>query len=150
MGDHKGEKDPLGLWTYGLVTCIGVGVTGTPKDHNHDSRFLLHFLASPATVKSQLNPFAADIKAAGLTNMEGWLSIPDTFSQTPANWNADNKKLADKMAEGIKGALTHIVGKAPKIVTHPMAPTVAHTLPHSTMQINKHNIIEIEGNKVTQ
>ena len=99
---------------------------------------------------AQLTPFAAAIRAAGLTNMKGWLSIPNTSSQTPAEWTADDKELADMMAGGIKDALTQIFGKAPKTVTRPMAPAIAHTLPYGTMKIDQNDNVEIEGSKVTQ
>ena len=150
MGTHKGEKDPLGLWTYGLVTCIGVGVTGTPKDSKSDSRFLMHFMATHSSVDSQLKPFADAIKSAGLTNMEGWLSLPDSTNKTPSDWTKDDKELADEMAEGITDALKYITGKDPKIVTRPMGPAVAHEAPHGFMQIDNKNNVDIEGDRVHQ
>ncbi|RAK99188.1 uncharacterized protein BO80DRAFT_426725 [Aspergillus ibericus CBS 121593] len=150
MDQEVGERDPLGLWTYGLVTCMGVGVTGTQTDSKKNSRFLMHLMASPSTMEKQWGNFQKLVTESGVTNMEGWMSIPDTSKDVPSNWNEDDKELSDDVAEAIEGILTQLIGKAPKIVKRPMAPAIAHELPHGTMQIDKNNEVEIEGTKVTQ
>ncbi|PYI09230.1 hypothetical protein BO78DRAFT_416023 [Aspergillus sclerotiicarbonarius CBS 121057] len=147
--EEKGEKY-VGLWTFGLVTCMGVGVTGTQTDSHKDSRVMMHLVSEPTSMEGQWGSFQKLVKESGMTNMEGWMSIPDTSQELPANWDEDDKELNENVAEAIEGALHQLIGKAPKIVKRPMAPAIAHQLPHGTMQIDRHNNVEIDGHRVTQ
>ncbi|KAF2232777.1 hypothetical protein EV356DRAFT_504763 [Viridothelium virens] len=151
MGESKGEKGPLGLWTFGLFTCLGLGVTGIPKNHTGNSRFLMHFMVSEGKKEDdQWNPFHKLVKDASLENMKGWMSIPDLSQQLPVGWSDLEAGYVDLVIKRMVQKMTELTGKAPKTVARPMALVVKHQLPHGTMQIDRNNEVEMDGYRVTQ
>ncbi|PWY81713.1 hypothetical protein BO94DRAFT_601737 [Aspergillus sclerotioniger CBS 115572] len=150
MGEIKGALAPKGLWTYGLVTCIGLGVTGTQKDATKDARILMHLPSTKKSLEERWGDLLKLVEEAGMTDMEGWMSIPDTENQVPSGWSADLKELTEEVAEAAEWGLKQVIGKTPKVVKRPMALAIAHTLPHGTMQIDKENKVEIDGVEYTQ
>ncbi|RAL17552.1 uncharacterized protein BO97DRAFT_474516 [Aspergillus homomorphus CBS 101889] len=124
MGKQKGERDPMGLRTYGLVTCLGIGGTGTQADGSKNERFLMHLVAAQ-------------------TGMER--HIPDTRETT---WDAEFREFNDDLHQAVEEVLQELVGRAPKVVKRPVAPALAHTLPHGTMQIDRENRVQVDGRAV--
>ena len=150
MNEFLGAGEfPLGLWTGGLVTCLGVGITGTAPASNAkaNTRFLLHL---PATNQATqvFQGFAAKVKESALTNMEGYLSYPELHSDMPDSGGAratqlsnEDKKLTGDMATAILDAVHELINKAPKVKVRPMSPA-------GTMQIDNQNHVEINGQAV--
>jgi hypothetical protein len=46
-----------GLWTYGLVTCLGIGVVGTAASAINEPRHMLHMESTAAVMDAQWETF---------------------------------------------------------------------------------------------
>ncbi|KAL9091307.1 MAG: hypothetical protein Q9165_004941 [Trypethelium subeluteriae] len=151
MGKSKGENSPRGLWTFGLYTCFGIGVTGTPKNHTEKSRFLMHYMISRGEkARDQWDTFQQLVEDARLQDIKGWLSIPDLSQQLPTGWSQKDTELMDLVIKEMVQKVTDLIGKAPKTVLRPMAMVEKDQFPYGIMQIDQNNSVEIDGHRVTQ
>jgi hypothetical protein len=154
-----------GLWTYGLVTCLGIGVVGTPPSAINEPRHMLHMESTAAVMDAQWETFEKRsvsppfpckrtvwlthdrVKNAKLTKMKGYMSVPDTTKNTPASWDADMTQLTDAIIAEARTRLQTLTGSAPVVKTRPMSRALAHETPYGTMWIDNRNDVFIEGLK---
>ncbi|KAK4449746.1 hypothetical protein QBC34DRAFT_462227 [Podospora aff. communis PSN243] len=136
-----------GLWTYGLVTCLGIGVVGTPPSAINEPRHMLHMESTAAVMDAQWDTFEKRVKAAKLTRMRGYMSVPDTTRNTPASWDADMTQLTNAIIVEARTRLQTLTGSAPVVKTRPMSRALAHETPYGTMWIDNRNDVFIEGLK---
>jgi hypothetical protein len=126
-----------------LLGCRYDGHGTSAQRQGEHTRFLLHLPASKQAPQVFEN-FAAKVKESALTNMEGYLSLPELHSDMSDSGGAratqlsvEDKKLTGDMATAIRDAVHELIGKAPKVKVRPS--------PASTMQINNQNQVEISG-----
>ena len=127
----QGQKNqyigiPLGLWTWRLVTCIGVVVIGKTKD-GQDARFLAHLQAARGFIESEWDAFEKSVKDANLDHdtAKGFISFPDLSSQLPVKnggWDKDLADLASKVEDHVRDKMDHIVDGNPTVVHRFMKP----------------------------
>lgn len=134
-----------GLWTYGLVTCLGVVVVGTPPSAIAEPRHMLHMESSSLVMDAQWETFEKRVKGAKLTKMKGYMSVPDTAKNTPATWDADMKQLTDAIIKEATSRLVALTGGAVVKKERPMSRALAHETPYGTMWVDDHNDVYIEG-----
>ena len=129
----------LGLYTEGLVTCIGVVVTGDPPANQfRDTRFMAHLAGSSWMMESQWTAFSSSVEQAALTNKRGWISLPDTSNMDPAL-----KTNTEEAINLIWGKLSTLINGTPQHAYHPI--NMPQTLPDGSMQVDKQNQVSMGG-----
>jgi hypothetical protein len=147
MGQQNAIKPPFGLYTSGLVSCMGVVVTGTPAHPDSNSFFLMHMCATSYSIDTDFATFATQVQAAQLSDIKGYLSLPDSNNQTPAGWTPEDKTLSDEVAASLVQKMTDLLGgHEPTIVTRPMQPAVDRVGEHGYMLVDPSGNVEIDGN----
>ena len=131
---------PINLYTKGLVTCIGVGITG---NGSKDTRFLLHVSASRSSIDAQWPDLENGVRSAGLKNMQTYISAPDGCN---ADWDLELevKTQNDNMVKYVKSKLHALTNTEPNVFDRPMH---LHPVePQGTMEIDAEKNVFVEGN----
>ncbi|KAK0653106.1 hypothetical protein B0T16DRAFT_490829 [Cercophora newfieldiana] len=136
-----------GLWTYGLVTCLGISVVGTPPSAIAEPRHMLHMESTKLVMDAQWETFEKRVKGAKLTKMKGYMSVPDTTKNLPPTWDAGMTQLTNDIIAEAKTQLQALTGSAPVVKTRPMSRGLAHETPYGTMWVDNRNDVYIEGLK---
>lgn len=151
QGESKVYKDiPLGLWTMGLVSCIGVGVTGNTKDGNKPVRVLGHFQGAESTLGPEWRSFKQKLDDANVDKdtTHGYMSVPDFENQLPPGWDDELTKLGKKIVEELKDEVDNVIDGNPLVITRPMLPAFNHADDTSgTMSIDGQQNVYIDGTK---
>ena len=136
MGDSQQMTFPVGLWTQGLLSCIGFGVTA------NEGRVLGHFSSDETTKEAQWTKFKGLV--AGWTNVQGYVSKPDRNTNPPNSGMTDEAlDLMDRVADELKVRLDSIVQGGATVVTRSMALSSGDT--DNTMSIDGQNNVLING-----
>ena len=136
-----------GLWTYGLVTCLGISVVGTPPSAIAEPRHLLHMESTQLVMDAQWDTFEKRVKGAKLTAMRGYMSVPDTTRNLPSTWDAGMTQLTNDIIAEARTRLTTLTGAVPTVKVRPMSRALAHETPYGTMWVDNRNEVYIEGLK---
>ena len=131
---------PINLYTKGLVTCIGVGITG---NGSKDTRFLLHVSASRSSIDAQWPDLENGVRSAGLKNMQTYISAPDGGN---ADWDLELevKTQNDNMVKYVKSKLHALTNTEPNVFDRPMH--LHPDEPQGTMEIDAEKNVFVEGN----
>ncbi|ORY13602.1 hypothetical protein BCR34DRAFT_599775 [Clohesyomyces aquaticus] len=139
VGGQDGIAEiPIGYWTWDLVTCIGVVVTGNKKG-SKDTLALLD--------KLELEKDGSDC----------FMSVPDREDQVPPTWNDEKKQLAKKIEDKLQDALNKIVDGDCKKTPRFMYPVYGddgvknanYNDINGIMSVDGNNEVRIAGNKVS-
>ena len=136
MGDSQQMTYPIGLWTQGLLSCIGFGVTAD------QGRVLGHFTSGEDNKEAQWEKFSGYV--SGWTNVRGYMSKPDRNTNTAAIMNDEALDLMDRVADELKARLDSIVQGGATVVTRSMTLGTGNT--DNTMSIDGSNNVLINGN----
>jgi len=140
---------PIGLWTQGLVTCLGVGAIGTKKEGGATYRALAHFTADKFSKESQWTRFKSMVENANLENVRTFLSVPDRENGVPDGWTDADKELAEEIESELKDRMDSLAdGDAVKVVRQ-MKPAQERQGEAGSMGIDPSNVVYIEGNVVS-
>ena len=131
---------PINLYTKGLVTCIGVGITG---DGSKDTRFLLHVSASRSSIDAQWPDLENGVRSAGLKNMQTYISAPDGCN-TDWDLELEVKTHNDNMVKYVKSKLHALTNTEPNVFDRPMH--LHPDEPQGTMEIDAEKNVFVEGN----
>lgn len=133
-----------GLWTEGLVTCIGVAVTFEGM-FGIQYKFLAHLTASTLTLGSEFNVFEAAIQKSGTTfdKLRCVVSPPNLNGPNPVRsgltWGPADVQSAEE-------ALTTIKDLANALCINGVAQYEEHNMdPPANMQIDPDDTIKING-----
>ena len=130
---------PINLYTKGLVTCIGVGITG---NGSKDTRFLLHVSASRSSIDAQWPDLENGVRSAGLKNMQTYISAPDGCN---ADWDLEPevKTQNDNIVEYVKSKLHALTNTDPRVFDRPMH--LHPREPQGTMEIDAEKNVFVDG-----
>ncbi|KAK3327019.1 hypothetical protein B0T19DRAFT_441045 [Cercophora scortea] len=121
-----------GAWTDFLVTCFGVVIIGDSTNAVSYSKFLAHFYATPSLLDSLWTDVKNEVTAQGLTNLRGWISLPDR-STAPADLDQNDMLTVENT---MRDLVTQLTGQAPTVRYHNMADASARVGDVGTMQYN--------------
>ncbi|EPE28119.1 hypothetical protein GLAREA_04910 [Glarea lozoyensis ATCC 20868] len=149
MGDKVavggfGKASGHGLCTQNLATCIGIVIQGNapPTNPHANTRWLLHLV-----LEDQWAPFAAPVRAEGLLNMQGWISVPMTTAigtqisvrdTTVLTSIQQDQDFSTKRIRTTKAAVVSLTGRSCKVKSHPMNPP-------TSMQISSDGEVSAAG-----
>lgn len=133
---------PLGLWSEGFVSCIGLVVTGKKKGSDQTARVLGHFVAAKSTLESQWSDFKGKVEGANLENIKGWLSLPHLDEGTVETWDKDMRELGEEIESELKDRMD-------KLVDEDAMKVVRHMVPSTTMSVDKDNNVFVNGGQVS-
>ncbi|PSS08936.1 hypothetical protein M430DRAFT_30853 [Amorphotheca resinae ATCC 22711] len=146
QGGHDGFGSiPLGLYTEGLVTCFGIVIKGDAPagSTSVNTRWLLHMQATSDA--GDWTPFEAKVRAAGLTNMQGYMSVPSPAAVgtkiAGRTWSQADQDLSTQMITAMTTAVRTLTGRAPIVHQRPMSPP-------SSMQIDGTGQVSAAGHKL--
>jgi hypothetical protein len=132
-----------GLWTEGLVTCIGVAVTFEGM-MGIQYRFLAHLQAGLSVLGSEFNAFETAIQRSGNTfdKMRCVITPPNLNGPDPVRpgftWTNDDVQYAQQGLSVITNLANALCNGAAKYEPHDMEPP-------ATMQIDPDGTIKING-----
>ena len=132
-GDSDSQTYPIGLWTQGLLSCIGIGVTAD------QGRALGHFTSDESSKEAQWDKFAGLV--SGWTNIQGFVSQPDRSTNTSPIMNNEALDLMDRVSAALIGRMGSLGPTKP--VLRSMAPGTSNT--DNTMSIDGQNNVLING-----
>ena len=135
MGDSQSMTFPIGLWTQGLLSCIGFGITAD------QGRALGHFSSDETSKEAQWSKFAGLV--SGWTNMRAYISKPDRDTNTASIMTDEALDLMDRVADELKVRVDSLVTGAATVVKRSMAPGGGDT--DNTMSIDGQNNVLING-----
>lgn len=141
IGGADGYDFPIGWWTSGLVTCIGVVVTGITET-NTKYHALGHLTADKNSIEGSWTKFVGKVNGQKLTNMKGYMRVPDTSSKKPGSWEQDDQDLSDSAVAKIKQRMTDLVGAEPQIKAGPMTKTAEND---GTMWVLADHVVAADG-----
>ena len=130
---------PINLYTQGLVTCIGVGITG---GGSKDTRFLLHVSASRSSIDGLWPELENGVRSAGLKNMQTYISAPDGCN-TDWDLELEVKTHNDNMVKYVKSKLHALTNTEPNVFDRPMH--LHPDEPQGTMEIDAEKNVFVEG-----
>lgn len=134
---------PFGPYTEGLVTCFGVGITGTGSK---EIRFLVHIPAVEFMLNDQWSQFEQKVRGAGVTNMRGYMSAPESCDSDIENWDSLRDE-SDRLVTILTSRLSSLTGNSPTVVNRPVRERPQP--PQGTMQIDSNNRVSIQGRPVS-
>lgn len=104
----------FGVYTEGLVTCIGIIVTGEGSSPTTETLHVLHVPAAEFMIESEWTKFKAGVEKAKLKNMKGTISIGDLSGAKPSvvPWDATVEALTKKWNDEMIKRLEALVGAA--------------------------------------
>lgn len=136
MGDSQSYAGiPLGLWTQGLLSCIGIGVTG----NGGANRALGHFTSDSSSKEAQWDKFSGLV--SGWTGVQCYMSKPDRSTNTASIMTNEALDLMDNVSAQLLARLNSL--GPTKIVLRSMANTDGDT--DNTMSIDGQNNVLING-----
>jgi hypothetical protein len=138
MSNSAGELSAgNGLYTEGLVTCIGVVVTGTPPNAIRNTRFMVHLTGSWFLMETQWTAFQDLIEQADIQNKRAWVSIPTT-----SGMDSSMQSQTDEAISNVLDRINSLVG-SPTQANHPYE--MPQTLPDGTMWVTNQNEVFMGG-----
>ncbi|KAI1324117.1 hypothetical protein F5Y16DRAFT_402769 [Xylariaceae sp. FL0255] len=147
-GTYRGDFGALnqnGDWTNFLVTCHGVVIIGENSNPINKDKYMAHFFATNAAMDDLWNTLSADVASQSLTNMQAWLSVPDSSSPPSGLNSADMLTVENKMID----LLQTLTGQAPTVRHHNAGDASAKKDQIGTMQLDFSNkAVSIDGNSV--
>ena len=135
MGDSQSMTYPIGLWTQGLLSCIGIGVTA-----DGGKRALGHFTAEVSGKEAQWEKFSGLVD--GWTGVQGYVSKPDRSTNTASIMNDEALDLMDQLSAQLIARMNSL--GPTKIVLRSMPLGTSDT--DNTMSIDGQNNVLINGN----
>jgi hypothetical protein len=138
MSNSAGEISAgNGLFTEGLVTCIGVVVTGTSLDAIRNTRFMAHLTGSWFMMETQWTAFQDLIEQADIQNKRAWVSIPTT-----SGMDSSMQSQTDEAISNVLDRINSLAGN-PTQANHPYE--MPQTLPAGTMWVTNQNEVFMGG-----
>jgi hypothetical protein len=154
MGESNMMDFPIGLSTGGLLSCIGVVITGQ-KENGQSFRVLGHFVAAESAMESQWQKFKSDYEKAGKVDKDtthGYMSVPDYDKKYEGNaqgfyGNKDNKekdriKLSKEFEDELKKRVDSLVNGNPGRFTRDVDVV-------ATMEVNESNQVRVNGIQIS-
>ena len=136
MGDSQSMAGiPIGLWTQGLLSCIGFGVTA-----DGGNRALGHFSSDESSKEAQWDKFSGLVN--GWTGIQGYVSKPDRSTNTASIMTNEALDLMDQVTAQLIARMNSL--GPTKIVLRSMALGSGDT--DNTMSIDGQNNVLINGN----
>jgi hypothetical protein len=127
-----------GLYTEGLVTCIGVVVTGTPPNAIRNTRFMVHLTGSWWLMESQWTAFQSLVEQAAVQNKRAWVSLPTT-----SGMDSEMQSLTQTAIDNVLDRVRSLVGGSPTQANHPYQ--MPQILPAGTMRVTNQNEVFMGG-----
>jgi hypothetical protein len=138
MSNSAGEFSAgNGLYTEGLVTCIGVVVTGTPPNAIRNTRFMAHLTGSWFMMETQWTAFQSLIEQADIQDKRAWVSIPTT-----SGMDSSMQSQTDEAISNVLDRINTLAGN-PTQANHPFE--MPQTLPAGTMWVTNQNEVFMGG-----
>ncbi|ORY13605.1 hypothetical protein BCR34DRAFT_599777 [Clohesyomyces aquaticus] len=143
MGESKSWNFPIGLWTQGLVPCIGLAVVDNKKGNPGTLvRVLGHFTASEFNKENQWQVFKGLVDAEDMENKRGFMSVPDLNEGLVEGFDDKMKKVGKEIEDELKDRMDSIVEGNAHV-------TRRHMIPATTMNIDKDNNVFVNGQQVS-
>lgn len=137
----------MGLFSTKFGTCLGVAIVGTGSAK---TRFMVHLIAT-SWWRPTFNTFAANVKAASLSNMRVVLRTPDLTAGLPDQaahdahgslgngvpvWTAQDTVAAQAVIDEVKAAIVEEFGISPQVESSPMVPIFLCQGDAGTMEVS--------------
>jgi hypothetical protein len=129
----------LGLYTEGLVPCIGVIATSILNDLICNICFMAHLTGSWSQIKTRWSQFEALVGQSGLLqNKRAWVSIPTTVGM-----DSEMRTTTEMAIGNVVSRVIVLAGGQPEQANHPFS--IPQSLPDGSMWVTSDNQVFIGG-----
>lgn len=135
-GNNAQPAGASGFYTTGLITCIGVVITGTPSAMWRNGIFMAHLTGNWVTMQNEWTKLYNLVEQAGIQDKKAYISYPDT---TTGPQSAEDKAETDNTVQQLTARVSALINGSPTYVKH------SQDLPGGTMSVTGAGVVTIDG-----